>query len=184
MPSTEDGVPMSQPMRLRFYTQNEDGSIPRRGAILSDDCEYRLPLSKTGEVELFLRQECEFYAVRYDGLFRLYSDPVVVPYIESGSIEQEFFFPIARTGGFGIRIDEAEEGIHVLYVYPSGPAAEQDIGVGDIIIEIDGMPAKEMTIEEFIEYGTGPEGTAVSFRLLRDSDEEQPRTIIRRSLQN
>jgi len=41
-----------------------------------------------------------------------------------------------------------------------------------------------MTIEEFIEYGTGPEGTAVSFRLLRDLDGEQPRTIIRRSLQN
>ena len=54
--------------------------------------------------------------------------------------------------------------------------------VGDIIVELNGMPTKEMELEEFIEYGTGPEGTTVSFRLLGDSEQNAPRSIVRQAL--
>ena len=185
----------SQPSKLKYMcnpssnyskpmtcVQNEDGTIPKKGLIKSDDCARRIRFNGQYEVEFYIEEECEFYAVRYDGLFQKHSDSVVIPYTPNGSIEQEFFFPTARTGGFGIAIEEEEEGIRVLEVYSDSPAEEQDLQYGDVIVELNGIPARELTVEEFIANGTGPEGTSVSFRLLRDDPSDEPRTIIRRAL--
>lgn len=170
------------PMRIRFYVQNEDGTTPERGFVKSDDCEHRVRYKGQHEVELYVEEECEFYAVRNDGMFLKQSDSVVIPYTPHGSVEQEFFFPTIRTGGFGISIEEDEQGIRVLHVHSDSPAEEQELKYGDVIVEIDGVSADELTVEEFIAAGTGPEGTFVSFRLLRDDPGDAPRTIVRRAL--
>ena len=180
----QEARPTSQsaPMRIRFYVQNEDGTIPASGMIKSDDCALRSRFREQHEIELYVVEECEFYAVRYDGVFQKHSDSIVIPYTPDGSVEQEFFFPTVKTGGFGISIEEDELGIRVLDIHSGSPAEEEELEYGDVIVELNGVPAGALTVEEFIANGTGPEGTSVSFRLLRDDPDDEPRTIIRRAL--
>ena len=53
-------------------------------------------------------------------------------------------------------------------VFPNSPAAAAGIRVGDVIIEVDGVPAESIGQAEFTDLMRRPDGTLVSLSIVRD----------------
>ena len=171
------------PMRAFVFVQNPDGSIPERGMIISQKCQLYQPFGEDGFVELELTEDCDLIATRQDGLFLAFSNEEWIAFEAGADWEVELNLPEERTGGIGISIEKVEQGFAVTYVFPDGPGARIGLESGDVITEIDGNPADDLSLYDFIQTATGAEGTNASFRLLGDSEEDPVREYTRERLE-
>jgi len=98
------------------------------------------------------------------------SEVVGVDVRPMAEVEVELVVPRERTGGLGVAITAHPDGIQAMKVYPGTPAWEMGLETGDVIVEVDGLPTAALTLDEFIEVMTGPEGTDVAFVLGWETD--------------
>jgi hypothetical protein len=87
---------------------------------------------------------------------------------ENGDVT--FTFPDERTGGVGIQIRADERGILIESVLPGGPAEDLGLEPGDVVVAVEGKDAREISLDEFVETMTGPEGSDVEFVLRAGGD--------------
>lgn len=102
---------------------------------------------------------------------------------DQGSIS--LVLPSERTGGLGVQFEPTEDGFRVVRILPGTPASKLGLEAGDVILEVDGLPAAALTADEFIGTMTGPEGSVVDFVVgqrmdtgLREAHFEVERTFL------
>lgn len=71
-----------------------------------------------------------------------------------------------RFSGIGLSVSEVKRGLRVEAVFPRSPAAEAKIGVGEVIVSVDGDPIADETSNEATKRIKGPEGTEVTVGVL------------------
>lgn len=113
---------------------------------------------------------CEIVAYRRDGLLQSPRQRVSVEIRPGAEAQVTLTFPVERTGGIGIHLQPTEIGMLVMGVMPGSPAEEAGIQEGDVIVEVDGYDATDLTSRQFSEIMTGPEGTSVQFVLATEGD--------------
>jgi hypothetical protein len=122
-----------------------------------------------GQFEARLPEPGECRAFRRDGVLLARSDAWSVGG-EPGEFDMELVLPFERTGGIGIGFEATEEGMVITEVHPETPAGRAGLEPGDLIVEVDGLPAGALDAMEFVETMTGPEGTGVTFTVAYATD--------------
>lgn len=93
-------------------------------------------------------------------------DPYTVFFEKKGS-EQLDIITKGKYGGLGMEIGKQENKITVISPIDDTPAQRAGIRAGDIIITINGMSTKDMSIKEASEKLRGPAGTKVDLEIQR-----------------
>lgn len=75
-------------------------------------------------------------------------------------------------GGLGIEIGEQDGYIKIITPIDDSPAQRAGILSGDLIIEIDGKPLREMLINDAVNLMRGEIGTTIDIRIMRDGELE------------
>ncbi|MEX2335227.1 MAG: S41 family peptidase, partial [Pseudohongiella sp.] len=75
-------------------------------------------------------------------------------------------------GGLGIEIGEEDGYIKVITPVDDTPAARAGVMPGDLIVEINGRPVREMLINDAVELLRGEPGSDVDITLMRDTESE------------
>lgn len=75
-------------------------------------------------------------------------------------------------GGLGIEIGEEDGYLKVITPVDDTPAARAGVMPGDLIVEINGRPVREMLINDAIELLRGEPGSQVDITLMRDTESE------------
>ncbi|MEY3210282.1 MAG: hypothetical protein RIT28_763 [Pseudomonadota bacterium] len=120
---------------------------------------------------------CDVLAQRRDGLF-MASSEVITLEIEAGSEhEVALWLPEYRQGGVGMGIVAHEEGVRIERVLDGGAAAEAGLQPGDVVLEVDGVPAAALTLEEFVQVTTGEAGTDVELIISRGEGSDREESI-------
>jgi carboxyl-terminal processing protease len=104
------------------------------------------------------------------GLVAAANDPYTEFFTEAETKE----FNEQLNGTFeGIGAELGKEGSFVTIVAPikGAPAERAGIQSGDIIIEIDGEPATDITVTEAVNLIRGPKGETVNLKLIRNGEE-------------
>ncbi|MDQ4077045.1 MAG: S41 family peptidase [Chloroflexota bacterium] len=83
----------------------------------------------------------------------------------------------------GVPVDVVEEGLLVVEPYPNSPATEAGLQEGDIIVEVDRIPTRDITAGDVIPLGQGPEGSEARLTVQRPGVDEPltftiPRTYV------
>ena len=73
--------------------------------------------------------------------------------------------------GITIQVNEDVEGLLVIQVNPNGPAYEAGILAGDVMVAVDGVDIRGMTVDETADLVKGEEGTFVDITFLREGEE-------------
>ena len=115
-------------------------------------------------------QSCALQARLSDGLLWRRTEWVDVDLGGGDDQQATLVLPSERTGGLGVAIAAHDEGIEVTAVYPGTPAWDLGLERGDVIVEVDGLPASTLELDEFIEVATGPEGSEVDLVVAYDGD--------------
>ncbi|MEC8860443.1 MAG: S41 family peptidase [Pseudomonadota bacterium] len=76
-------------------------------------------------------------------------------------------------GGLGIEVGEEDGYIKVITPLDGSPADRAGVMAGDLIVEIDGRPLREMIVNDAIEMLRGEPGTTIDLTLMRN-DESEP----------
>ena len=113
---------------------------------------------------------CEFRAIRYDGLLPIESPSQRVEVTEGGLAYVSLILP-QETGGIGIQLGMADDGIRVVGIFADSPAWESGLEVGDVIISVGGIRASEMSLKEFAAVCTGPIGEMVHLSIRREDQD-------------
>lgn len=74
--------------------------------------------------------------------------------------------------GIGAHVTIEDGQLTIIAPIPDSPAAKAGIKAGDIVVEIDGRPASEMSLAEAVINIRGPEGTPVRLLILHQGDTE------------
>jgi len=74
--------------------------------------------------------------------------------------------------GIGAHVAIRDEQMVIIAPIADSPAARAGIRAGDIILEIDGMPASEMSLAEAVLVIRGPKGTSVTLLVLHEGETE------------
>ncbi len=74
--------------------------------------------------------------------------------------------------GIGAYVGVREEQLMIIAPIPGSPAAKAGIRAGDIILEIDGSSASEMSLEEAVLHIRGSKGTPVMLLVLHQGETE------------
>ncbi len=82
--------------------------------------------------------------------------------------------------GIGISVTEDENGLLVMSVRESGPAATAGILTGDVIIAVDSTRLRGLTAEESTDILRGPEGTNAELMVLRPVDHDTLKVTVTR----
>ena len=61
--------------------------------------------------------------------------------------------------GIGALVDETDDGILIEGVFPESPADEAGLGVGDLIIAVDGLTVEESSVDAVADRIRGEAGT-------------------------
>lgn len=104
---------------------------------------------------------CTFRTLRRGGALEAPGPPVEVELVAGETVEVVLDVADFEPAGMGITLEEVEGGIGVARVLPGTPAQAAGLAVGDTILAIDGVPAADLTAEDFVELGVGPIGTEV-----------------------
>src|SRR5690606_31513248 len=87
-------------------------------------------------------------------------------------------------GGLGIEVGEEDGYIKVITPIDDTPADRAGILPGDLIIEIDGKPLREMVIDEAVELMRGEIGTPIDIGIMREGESEILEfTLVREAIQ-
>ena len=114
---------------------------------------------------------CSVRAVRRDGALFARS-PVQTAELVVGEVAYlQLELEPTRTGGIGVRFQPMGSGMQVLTVVPDTPAFHAGLEQGDVIVEVNGLPTDELSVDEFVQTMTGPEGSEVEFTIEYPGDE-------------
>ena len=166
------------PMPVLVAVENDDGTIPEN-TIVTGSCGIYERVDQDGYAELMLTEDCSISLIRRDGLLKTRTPAERIAYSADDMVELDFTFPVERKGGLGVQIGQNDEGIEIYQVMPNTPAEEFGLEAGDVIVEVDDIPASELDIDEFIDKMTGPEGSTVTFRLKGADEDAPPLTLTR-----
>ena len=75
-------------------------------------------------------------------------------------------------GGLGIEVGEEDGYIKVVTPIDDSPAARAGIMPGDLIVEINGRPVRDMLVNDAVEQLRGEPGSTVSITLMRENELE------------
>jgi hypothetical protein len=146
--------------------------LPERTVWVEATCGRRALIDEDGDFFLYGRPgECSLKAMRRQGLLTIWGDPITVTVEKNGEHEVQLSVPDWKPAGLGISLEEDEFGIRIARVHPRSPAEKYGLKTGDIILEIDGVSAADLSTHEFVEFGVGPEGTDVDLLVATDDGE-------------
>ena len=144
----------------------DEAALAMRG-----DCGRRTFRVTDGEGEMTIQPgECRFTAWRQDGALRTFSETLDFLLDPGDGLQITLVLPSERTGGLGVQIQPHDQGMQVMMVVPGSPAERSGLQAGDIITEVDGTPASILSMQDFVQVMTGPEGTDVDFVVEYDGD--------------
>ena len=98
-------------------------------------------------------------------------DPYTV-YMEEDEKEGLNLLTRGKYGGVGINLGERDKKLTVISPMDDSPAKRKGIMAGDIIVNIDGSPTKEMSLDDAASHIRGPKGTDVTLFIKRFGDEQ------------
>lgn len=78
----------------------------------------------------------------------------------------------AGFGGLGIEVSEEEGYIKVITPLDDSPAARAGVMPGDLIVEINGRPVRDMLVNDAVELLRGEPGSTVDLTLMRENEPE------------
>jgi len=161
-PSADTGqAPGSAPFEVTVYFETKSGEQLGQGYVVG--CGHIRPVAVASGSSIALDDvPCSVTGIVEDGFLVRRSAPAEVE-PENGDVT--LTFPDERTGGIGIRIATDERGILIEDVLAGGPAENLGLEPGDVVVAVEGKDAKEISLDEFVETMTGPEGSDVEFVL-------------------
>jgi hypothetical protein len=175
-PSADTGqAPAEAPFEVKVYFETKSGEQLADGYVMG--CGHFRPVAVASGSSIALDNlPCSMTGMVEDGFLMRRSAPAEVD-PESGDVT--LTFPDERTGGIGIRIATDEQGILIEDVMPGGPAEDLGLEPGDVVVAVEGKDAKEISLDEFVETMTGPEGSDVEFviRAARDTGDDALETV-------
>ena len=75
--------------------------------------------------------------------------------------------------GIGASVSKTEEGLKIEYVYPDSPAEKGGLQAGDIVLRVDGISVKDLSLEYVVQnLVQGLEGSSLEMVVLRDGEEQ------------
>ena len=165
-PNADTGQAPAPPFEVTVYFETKSGEQLPWGYVVG--CGHVRPIGLESGSSIALDDvPCSVTGMVEDGfLVRRSATAEVEP--ENGDVT--LTFPDERTGGIGIRIATDERGILIEDVLPGGPADDLGLEPGDVVVAVEGKDAKEISLDEFVETMTGPEGSDVEF-VLRAADD-------------
>jgi S1-C subfamily serine protease len=166
-PSADTGTATAEaPFEVAVYFETRSGEQIAQGYVVGCG-HFRPVLVASGSTVPLEDVPCSVTGMIEDGfLWRRSASKEVEP--ENGDVT--LTFPDERTGGIGIQIRADERGILIEDVLPGGPAEDLGLEPGDVVVAVEGKDAKEISLDEFVETMTGPEGSDVEFVLLMAGD--------------
>ena len=74
--------------------------------------------------------------------------------------------------GIGAEVTETDEGIRIEYVYPDSPAEKGGLKAGDIILRVDGISVRDLSLQYIVQnLIQGVEGSSLEMIVLRENEE-------------
>ena len=98
-------------------------------------------------------------------------DPYTV-YMEEDEKEGLDLLTKGKYGGVGINLGVREKKLTVISPMDNSPAKRKGVISGDIIVKIDGLLTKEMSLDDAAKHIRGPKGTDVILSIKRFGDEK------------
>jgi hypothetical protein len=175
-PSEDTGTaPTEAPFEVTVYFETKSGEQLAQGYVVG--CGHYRPVYVASGSSIALDDiPCSVTGLVEDGFLVRRS---AAEDIESDSGDVTLTFPDERTGGIGIRISTDERGILIEDVLAGGPADDLGLEPGDVVVAVEGKDAKEISLDEFVETMTGPEGSDVEFvlQVAGDTGDEAVETV-------
>ena len=151
-----DGVPVSG------QVVDEDGRGVASARV--EGCDTRLVAGEDGRFSGNLAMprsgRCSVRARFLDGALSRYGTAVDID-LFSATEPLELTVPTEPVAGLGIGFEVDPRGVVVTMVMPNSPAYTAGLEVGDVIVGVDGSTVVGMSTWEFLEVGTGKEGSLV-----------------------
>jgi carboxyl-terminal processing protease len=166
------GHPSVLPEFARETFIEEPGGLSAEGAEILEDNYWR----KTGPTELgnaSLQGMVRELRRRHHDRFTEYFSPENLASFNQ-QIEGHF-------SGIGLSVSSAEQGLRVEQVFPGSPAAEARIGVGEVVVSVDGESIAGEGSTEATEKIKGPEGTEVTIGVLDPKTKKTRRLTLTRA---
>ncbi len=169
---TDTAEPLSFEGHLYIEIVDTDGyPVEEAGMGMRGDCGRRSYRVTEGEADLIVDEGlCTLIAWRQDGALRTLSDRVEVDVLGGDEVDIILVLPAERTGGLGVQIQEEDSGMRVVMVVPGSPAERAGLQAGDLITQVDGTSTALLSIQDFVQVMTGPEGTDIDFVVEYDED--------------
>ncbi len=104
-------------------------------------------------------------------------------YLSPESLEDMLIHTMGSFDGIGVEITEDEGEVLVLRVFEGSPAEKGGLLEGDRIIEVEGTPTTEMTLDEAARNLRGPSGTEVEITIRRAGEESFELTLVRADIE-
>ncbi|MCP4872486.1 MAG: PDZ domain-containing protein [Proteobacteria bacterium] len=180
-----DGLTCSpQPVRLERSNAYVSGLVDNafgaeHASVWVEGCGARTDTEADGTYELSVAPgPCELRAFRSDGFFIARGPTVLIRPRAHDDIDVDLELPPHRTAGLGIHIREVEGGIVASRVREGGGAFAAGLRSGDLVVEIEGEIAVDLSLGDFADIAIGEPGTDVRIVVLRDG-EDVPITVRR-----
>ncbi|GAJ02531.1 unnamed protein product, partial [marine sediment metagenome] len=105
------------------------------------------------------------------GMVEALDDPYSA-YLDAAAYQLSLSDLEGKFEGIGAYVAVKDEQIMIIAPIADSPAAKAGIKAGDIILEIDGRSASEMSLVEAVLYIRGPKGTSVRLLILHQGETE------------
>lgn len=165
-----DGVParcVPEPVRLEPGAAFVSGHVTNaegepEGQVFVEGCGNQARTDAEGSYALTVSPgPCVLQAFRRDGLLFSAAPAVELAPSSGDDLVVDFALPEVRKAGMGIVVETVEGGILVQRVLAGTSAEDHGLQADDLIVEVDGTPTAELTLEEFVDLAVGDEGTEV-----------------------
>lgn len=163
--------------RVEIVCRPDDGGRADRRRISVDQDGYF-------EVTVDGPTTCDLFGYRMDGVFRALSQLEGFALAPGEFVEVDLVLPAERTGGLGVRISSHEAGWEIQRVYGDTPADRLGLRSGDVVTEVAGVSTAGMSLFEFQQLMTGPEGSEVDFVIQPDGDVDAEPAVLTSSRQS